>query len=267
MIQELFRIGTFAISPFGVTLVLAFVAAYFQLRWAMARLEAGDQEDASALVFWGGLGGIGGAKIYYAILNGDWRLLFERWGLVWYGGFILGVTAVYLTIRIRRLPLWPVLDASALGLALGYAVGRLGCFLVGDDYGVPTDLPWGVKFPVGLPPTTAGELRRNFDLVIPDGIADDTLLAVHPTQIYETLAALAIWGFGLWLLKRSRVRGTMALQVFALLATERFLVEFLRAKDDRFFDPLTLAQAISLTVLVASLALWRWRRRAVPAEQ
>jgi phosphatidylglycerol:prolipoprotein diacylglycerol transferase len=266
MIQELFRIGTFAISPFGVTLVLAFVAAYFQLRWGMKRLDAGDQEDASALILWAGLGGIGGAKIYYAILNGDWRLLFERWGLVWYGGFVLGVVAVYVTLRVRRLAVWPVLDASSLGLALGYAVGRLGCFLVGDDYGVPTELPWGVKFPVGLPPTTAGELRRNFDLTIPEWIADDTLLAVHPTQIYETLAALAIWGLGMWLLKRSRVRGTTALLVFALLAVERFLVEILRAKDDRFFGSLTLAQAISLAVIVTALGLWWWRRRALPAE-
>jgi phosphatidylglycerol:prolipoprotein diacylglycerol transferase len=268
MIRELFHIGSFSISPFGVTLVLAFVAAYLQLRWGMRRLGAGDEEDASALVLWAGIGGITGSKVYYAILNGDWRLLFDRSGLVWYGGFVLGLTAVVVTMVVRRLPAWTVLDASSLGLALGYAVGRLGCFLVGDDYGVPTSLPWGIKFKFGLPPTYAGDLRQSFGLAIPESIADDTLLAVHPTQIYETLAALAIWGLGLWLLKHRRFPGATALLVFALLATERFLVEFLRAKDDRFFDPLTLAQAISIAVFVVSLSLWWWRRRrAVPPGQ
>ena len=147
MIRELFHIGSFSVSPFGVMLVLAFLASYLQLRWGMKRLGIGDEEDASALVFAAGLGGIVGAKVYYAILFKDWHLLFDRSGLVWYGGFILGAIGVLWTMRRRRLPGWPMADVAAPALALGYGIGRIGCFLVGDDYGRPTDLPWGSPFP------------------------------------------------------------------------------------------------------------------------
>jgi len=260
MIREIFHIGSFSISPFGVMLVLSFLASYFQLRWGMKRLGIGDEEDASAIVFAAGLGGILGAKIYYAILNMDWRLLFDRSGLVWYGGFVLGGAGVVWMMYRRRLPAWPMLDAAAPALAMGYAVGRIGCFLVGDDYGRPTDLPWGVAFPVGLPETTAGNLREIFNVSVPASVPDDALLRVHPTQLYETAIALAIWGFAIWLFKRHWQPGAVALTVFALLAAERFLIEFLRAKDDRFFGGFTLAQVISMTVLLAVLGT-AWMRR------
>jgi phosphatidylglycerol:prolipoprotein diacylglycerol transferase len=263
MIQELFRIGSFAISPFGVMLVLAFVASYFQLLWGMRRLGLGDDEDASAVIFASGVGGIVGAKIYYAILNRDVSLLWDRSGLVWYGGFILGTLAVLFTMYKRGLFRWGMADVTALGLALGYAVGRLGCFLVGDDYGRPTDLPWGVAFPVGLPPTTAGALRSMFGVDVPASIPDDRLLRVHPTQLYETFSCLVIWGIGMWLLRRQaredRPPGLVALVVLGLLAVERFLVEILRAKDDRFFGPFTLAQVISVAV-VAVILIVAWVR-------
>jgi phosphatidylglycerol:prolipoprotein diacylglycerol transferase len=264
MIQELFHIGSFSISPFGVMLVFAFLGGFFQLRWGMRKLGIGDEEDASALIFAAGVGGIVGAKVYYAILNRDWHLLFDRSGLVWYGGFLLGTAAVLFTINRRRLPVWPLADAVAPALALGYAIGRIGCFLVGDDYGRPTDLPWGMAFPVGLPPTTAGELRQMFGLSISPGVPDNQLLRVHPTQLYETLTCLVIWGIGLWLFRRRLRPGQTALIVLALLAVERFLVEILRAKDDRFFGGFTLAQMISLGVfaLVTTLAVMRSRQPA-----
>ena len=269
MIQELFRIGPIGISPFGVMLVVAFLAAYFQLEKGMRMLGVGDADAASSILLAGGLGGIVGSKIYYAILHGDWRLLFERYGLVWYGGFLLGAAAVIWVMRRHRLPVWSTLDAATPALALGYALGRVGCFLVGDDYGRPTDLPWGVAFENGLPPTTAFHLRREFDLDLPAEMTGATLLRVHPTQLYETAAALAIWGVGLWLLARSaragaaRRPGSVAIPLFALLAAERFLVELVRVKDDRFLGPFTIAQAISLAVL-ASLPLLARSRPAEP---
>jgi phosphatidylglycerol---prolipoprotein diacylglyceryl transferase len=264
MIQELFHIGSFSISPFGVTLVLAFVCGYLQLRWGMRRQGIGDEEDASAIVFAGGLGGIVGAKIYYAILYHDWRLLLDRSGLVWYGGFLLGGAALFWTMRRRRLPPYQTVDAVAPALALGYAIGRIGCFLVGDDYGRPTSLPWGVAFPVGLPATTAGTLRDTFGYHISASVPDSALVKVHPTQLYETALGLLIWWVGVSLLRRGAPPGRTATIVVALLAVERFAVEFLRAKDDRFFGGMTLAQVISLGVLAAALALL-WSRRRVPA--
>lgn len=266
MIRELFHIGPLPISPFGVTLVAAFVAAYLQLRWGMKRQGIGDEEDASAILFWAGVGAIVGGKVYYAILHRDWRLLFTRYGLVFYGGFLLGSALVIWTVRRRGLPTWPTLDAAALAVAPGYAIGRLGCLLVGDDYGVPTDLPWGVVFRVGLPPTTAGNLRSEFGIEVPASIPDGDWVAVHPTQLYETGLALAIWAVGVALLRRRVRPGTTLSVVVALLAAERFAIEFLRAKDDRFFGAFTLAQVVALAVFTAAVAVW-WarRRRLAPA--
>ena len=260
MIREVFHIGSFSISPFGVMLVLAFLASYLQLRWGMKRLGIGDEEDASAIVFAAGLGGILGAKIYYAILNRDWHLLFDRSGLVWYGGFILGLAGVLWMMRRRHLPAWPMLDVIAPALALGYGIGRIGCLLVGDDYGRPTNLPWGVAFPVGLPETTAGNLRQIFHVAVPASVPDEALVRVHPTQLYETILALAIWGFALWLFRSRRQPGAIALTILALLSAERFLIEFLRAKDDRFFGNFTLAQVISVAVLLTVVGIAGYRR-------
>ena len=265
MIRELFHIGPLSISPFGVMLMLAFLAAYAQLAWGLKRLGAGDADDASSLMLWGGLAGIVGAKVYYAMLYQDARLLLDRSGLVWYGGFIAGAAAVLYAMRKRRLPAWPTADAAALGLALGYGIGRLGCFLVGDDYGAPTGKPWGVAFRDGLPPTTPAVLRSEYGVEVPpELITPDGFVTVHPTQVYETLAALAIWGIGLMVLRRRPQQGTVALLVLALLAVERFGVELLRVKDDRFFGPLTLAQVISVALLLVIAAVALRRRGAAP---
>ncbi len=262
MIEELFSIGSFSISPFGVMLVASLFAAYWQLHRAMRHYGIGGEEDASSLVFAVGLCGILGGKVYYAILNGDWRLIFDRAGIVWYGAFLAGFVALLVTVRRKELPLARTFDATAPGLSLGYCVGRVGCFLVGDDYGMPTDLPWGTVFKVGLPRTTADNLRAVFGVETPPELVDaEGWVAVHPTQLYESAAALAIWGVVLWLMRRNVKPGNLFLTAVSLLAVERFAVEFLRVKDDRFFGDYTLAQAISLAVLAAALvAVWRNRK-------
>lgn len=244
MISELFRIGPLSVSPFGVMLVAALFAASLQLRWGLRQVGSSASraaDDAAALLLAGAVGGIVGGKAYYALLYGDWHLLYSRAGLVWYGGFLVGAAAVLLVMRRRRMPLWPSADATAPALALGYGVGRIGCLLVGDDYGVPTNLPWGMTFPEGPIPA---------------------LVAVHPTQLYETVAALLIFWFGRSLLARGTATGGVALPVIGLLSLERFLVEFLRAKDDRFFGVLTLAQLIAIAILLVVVSLWLHRRRA-----
>jgi len=261
VIREVFHIGSFSVSPFGVMLALAFLFAYFQLRWGMQKLGTGDEDDASLLIIAGGVGGIVGAKVYFAILYHDWRLLLDRAGLVWYGGFVVGALGILWVIRSRKLSVWGVMDAAGPALALGYAVGRIGCFLVGDDYGLPTDSVLGVKFPVGPSPSTAEVLRSQFGVHLPASIPDNALLAVHPTQLYETAMALAIWGFGLWLVRREPREGTIACSMLALLAVERFLVEFLRAKDDRLLGMFTLAQGLSVLLLVLVGGLWLIVRR------
>lgn len=261
MIRELFSIGPLSISPFGVLLALAFLAAYWQLQSGLRRLSIGGPEDASEILIWAGVGGVLGAKIYYAALYRDWSLLITRSGLVWYGGLILGTIAVALAIRRRGLPMAATIDAAAVATVLGYGVGRIGCFLVGDDYGRVTDVPWAVEFPVGLPPTTAGVLRSVFGMDIPAEIPAEQVMAVHPTQLYETIAAIVIWRIGVKLLAMRPAPGSVATIVLGLLAAERFAVEFLRAKDDRFVGTFTLAQIISLLAIVLLAGIWATRRR------
>jgi phosphatidylglycerol:prolipoprotein diacylglycerol transferase len=262
MIPELFHLGSISISPFGPAMVVAFFVAWAQLRWGLARYDLLNEEDASALLLAAGVGGILGAKVYYALLYGDWHLLFDRSGLVWYGGLIGGTLGVLWTGYRRKLPLLPVVDAGAPAVAAGYAIGRIGCFLVGDDYGTATRLPWGVEFPYGLPyPTTAGNMRA-FGGDIDPATAANELVAVHPTQLYETLAAAVVLLVCRHLLRKGVAPGTTAIVGFAMLAGERFLVEFVRAKDDRFFGPLSLAQVLSLGIVIGLVLLWiRFRGR------
>lgn len=132
---------------------------------------------------------------------------------------------------------------------------------MGDDYGKPTDHWIGVAFPNGSPPTTAGALRENFYVDIPASVPDSTLLAVYPTQLFETSMALLIFLY-LWS-RRDRPHQTGWLfGIWMILAgVERFAIEFLRAKDDRFFGPLTTAQLISLALM--GLGLYVVLRRRV----
>jgi phosphatidylglycerol:prolipoprotein diacylglycerol transferase len=154
----------------------------------------------------------------------------------------------------------------APALAAAYALGRIGCFIVNDDYGHPTDLPWGVRFPQGLPPTTAQNLQQQFGIAPAPGTDPAAVLAVHPTQLYEVglmLAAFAV----LWRLRKGpRPIGWLFGLYLVFAGAERFLIEFVRAKDDRFFGPLTLAQMVSLALLAIGLATCaRLRQGAEPS--
>jgi len=254
MYPDLLTLGPFTLPSFGLLVGLGFLLAGRQLGWNLRFLKIGTPEDAEAIVLASLVAGMVGARLYYALLHSSWSALIGRAGFGWYGGFLAASLAVLLVCRVRRLPVVSISDAVAPSLALGYAVGRLGCFMVGDDYGVPTSMPWAVAFPEGAPPSTAANLRA-FGVDVPAAVAPSEVLAVHPTQLYETGAALIIWCFGMWLLRRRVAGGAVATTVFALLAAERVLVELLRAKDDRFVGGLTLAQIISVAILIALVGM------------
>lgn len=255
-----FHVGSFEITGYGVMMMLAFVVGGWIIdresrRLGFASDYAGDMIMAAVV------GGIVGAKLWYVALHGPGSL-FERGGLVYYGGFVGGTLAVIANGWRRRVPVQWTGHLVAPALAAAYAIGRVGCFLVGDDYGRPTSLPWAVAFPEGLPKTTALSMQLEFNLAVPAGVAPDTLLAVHPTQLYEVLAMFA--AFVLLWRWRTREKGTgWLLGVYLVLAgLERFLVEFLRAKDDRFLGPLTLAQAVSLALMaVGTFLILQWGPR------
>lgn len=258
MWPTLLKIGNFEITTFGLMMFLAFITA----GWVLARQfrRHGFNEDvASSMVVAAALGGIIGAKVYYAILFRDWHLLFDRAGLVWYGGLIGGFLACWWVVRRNRLPFLTVADAAAPALSIGYALGRIGCFLVGDDYGGPTNAWYGIAFPQGAPPTTAYELRR-FGANVDPSIPGDTVLKVHPTQLYETSMALIMFAILMSLNKRPHRRGLAWGLFLIMLGIERFLVEIVRAKDDRFLGPFTVAQLISVILIIAG-TIWSLRAK------
>jgi len=144
-------------------------------------------------------------------------------------------------------------DVIAPALALAYAVGRMGCFLVGDDWGRPTDSWVGIAFPRGTPATRV-DVIENLGISVDPALVEKygQIVPVHPTQLYEVALSTLIFLF-LWKIKGTRPAGWLFMLWLSLAGFERFLVEFLRAKDDRFFGVLTLAQLISLAIVATGI--------------
>jgi phosphatidylglycerol:prolipoprotein diacylglycerol transferase len=275
MYPNLFRLpdwvpllGGEPVTSFGVMMLLAFLVAGYVTRLGMERIGE-DPEQAWDLVFMAVIGGIVGAKLYYVFLN--WprfmeeglSFLFTRGGLVWYGGFLLATALVVWEIRRKGLPLAKMADVVAPALAIAYAVGRVGCFLVGDDWGRPTGSWVGVRFPQGAPPTRVDIIERQFGIEVdPELVARyGEIVPVHPTQLYEVGMSTLIF-FVLWRLRFHENRPGWLFSLWLVLAGfERFIVEFFRAKDDRFFGVITVAQIISLAIAaVGFVGLQRTRR-------
>ena len=252
-------LGGEPVTSFGVMLFLAFLAAGYVLRARMS--DAGVNPDrAWDLVFAAVIGGIVGAKLYYVFLNfprliDNPRFLFARGGLVWYGGFLGGAVAVLYQMRRLGLPVRRTLDLTAPSMAVAYAVGRFGCFLVGDDYGRPTASWVGIRFPEGAPPSTVDNLAR-FGIEVDPALVErfGQVVPVHPTQLYEIAMALVIFAI-VWRPRLNRrPPGWLFALWLALASAARFLVEFVRAKDDRFLGGLTIAQVISIGLIAAAVA-------------
>ena len=260
MYPTLIKIGSFEITTFGLMMFLAFVVAGWILARQFRRYGLSD-DAASSMVMAAAIGGIVGAKIYYAILFHDWHLLFTRAGLVWYGGLIGGAIGCMLYLRVQRIDFLAAADAAAPALAIGYCLGRIGCFLVGDDYGRPTNSWVGIAFPKGSPPTTAEELR-NFGVNVDPSLPPDTVLRVHPTQLYESAAALVMFLILMRAGRSPHAKGRILGLFLILMGIERFLVEIVRAKDDRFLGPFTIAQLISVILLIVGTALMMRRSAA-----
>ncbi|MEA2417682.1 MAG: phosphatidylglycerol---prolipoprotein diacylglyceryl transferase [Thermoanaerobaculia bacterium] len=260
MYPTLIKLGSFEITTFGLMMFAAFIVGGWVLTRQFRRYGLSD-DAASSIVMAAAVGGIAGAKIYYAILFRDWHLLLDRAGLVWYGGLIGGVLCCSAYLLIKKIDFLTVADAAAPALAIGYALGRIGCFLVGDDYGRPTDSWVGIAFPKGSPPTTAESLRQ-FGVHIDPSIPPDQLLRVHPTQLYESASAFVMFAILMYAAKRPHARGRIFGLFLVLMGIERFLVEIVRAKDDRFFGPFTVAQLISVIIFVVGLLLILNRRDA-----
>jgi phosphatidylglycerol---prolipoprotein diacylglyceryl transferase len=259
-----FHIGPLEITGYGIMMMVAFLMGGWLIALELRRRQLAE-DYAADLVAAAVVGGIIGAKLWYVALTRDPGALFSRGGLVWYGGFIGGTAAVVLNGWRLRVPLRWTMQLVAPALAAAYALGRVGCFLVNDDYGRPSNLPWAVKFPHGLPPSTAGNMEHLFGVAVPPGIDPATVLAVHPTQLYETGIMLVVFAI-LWRLRLGlRPVGWLFGLYLVLAGAERFVIEILRAKDDRFLGAFTLAQLTSvILILIGSGLMASWRSGTSP---
>jgi len=234
------HIGRFSIGTFGILLWLAAVAACWILHRNFRRW--GIDADAISIVAVVTVAGVIGSKLWHvleaphALIAHPMDLLFDRAGFAWYGGLVVGILTLLWQARVYKLGSLQMLDLASPAAAIGYGVGRLGCLVSGDgDYGIPTKLPWGMSFPHGLVPTDQ---------------------RVHPTPIYELLAALLI----LWILwrqgapERPKPIGQITGEYLILTGAARFLVEFIRI-NPRILWGMTNAQLASLGAIVFGLGL------------
>ena len=265
MYPILFQFGSFTISSFGVMMVIAFLLGNYLLRKDVVA-EGYDPIIAEDITFRAAIGGILGAKLYYLIeniptgqaadningliniiagiftLNGE-RIAFGIQnfgaGLVFMGGLVGGIGAVSWYIYRKNLNWFKIADLSAPFLVLGHGIGRIGCFLVGDDYGVPSNLPWACAFPEGLPPTN---------------------IPVHPTQLYEMSAYFIIFFYLRYRKRNQSFPGEIIFEYLFLGGFARFMVEFIRTNTKYAFD-LSGAQYLSILMMViGAFQLWKMRK-------
>jgi phosphatidylglycerol---prolipoprotein diacylglyceryl transferase len=257
------HLGPLTIPTFGLMVACAMLSAYFLLRADLARRGIAGKKsgEAETLIAAPCLAGFVGAKLYHLLespaefLADPIHLLLSPYGFAWFGGLLAGfATFAFVAWRLvkrsnangQSLSVLTIFDAGSPAAALGYGVGRIGCFLSGDgDYGIPTSLPWGMSFPNGLVPTTQ---------------------RVHPTPIYELIVACGI-AWWLWRMGSpavgSRPQGKPG-QVFAayliFTGAARFLVEFIRI-NPRSFLGMSNAQTAAAVSMIAGGILWMWARR------
>ncbi|HEX6645177.1 MAG TPA: prolipoprotein diacylglyceryl transferase [Gemmatimonadales bacterium] len=258
------HLGPLEVTGYGIMMMVGFLMGGWLIGQELRRLGLREEYSADIVVA-AVVGGVIGAKLWYVALTQDMGALFSRGGMVWYGGFIGGAAAVALNGWRLRVPIRWTMHLAAPALAAAYALGRVGCFLVNDDYGGPTSLPWGIKFPQGYPASTAANLR-GFGVAVPEGIDPNTVLAVHPTQLYETAIMLVAFSF-LWKWRRlPRPAGWLFGAYLVWAGCERFLIEIFRAKDDRFLGPFTIAQLTSVILVVIGVVLIaKWKDGAAVA--
>ena len=255
-------LGPLQLTGFGIAILMCFVVGQAVAQYELRR-RGHDAEPVNDMVFAAVIAGLLGAKLYYVVVLGNWNAIFDRGGFVYWGGYILGSLAVLAVVVKKRFGIRRMMDVGGPASAAAYAVGRTGCWAIGDDYGRPWRGALAVAFPQGAPPSTAGVMAREFGIPLPPGAGPTTVLSVYPTQLFEVAMGLVMFGI-IWRLRDHKHAEGWLFGVYALLAgIERFIVEFYRAKDDRLVAGLTYAQLIALAFVALGLVwlavFWRVR--------
>jgi phosphatidylglycerol---prolipoprotein diacylglyceryl transferase len=236
------HLGPLTLPTFGLMVATGLFVASYVLQADFRR--RGIRADAFLIIGIAGLAGIVGARLYHVLESpaeffaDPWPLLASRFGFAWFGGFLGGFLALLILARREKIPVLTFLDACSPAACVGYAIGRIGCFLSGDgDYGIPTSLPWGMSFPNGVVPTTE---------------------RVHPTPLYEFLAwmliAYVLWRLGARFLRQNRQPGGVFCAYLILTGVARFLVEIIRL-NPRSFLGMSNAQTASVACVLLGLLL------------
>ncbi len=250
MYPVLFKIGPFAVNSLGLLWALAALCVGWVARSGLKRYRL-DPEFASLMVFAAAAGGLVGARLLFILEEWDqftrtpWDFILSGAGFTWYGGMIGGALAVTWVAWRKGIPwLWAA-DISAPALALGYGIGRIGCFLAGDaTWGKVTNLPWATAFPNAI-----------FGWVDPlTGVPYPPGIRVHPTQIYESIQSLIVFGI-LWSLrKKGCPHGTIFWLYLILAGSMRFIVEFWRVNR---LVGLGMTEYQWISIVLVALGLWQ----------
>jgi phosphatidylglycerol:prolipoprotein diacylglycerol transferase len=252
------HIGSFNLPTFGLMLWFAAVAGAIVVDRGFRR--AGITADAVGMVAVAVVAGIVGAKLWHVLDSPaefreiGWGVLWDNAGFAWYGGLVFGISALVLQGIRAKIGGLRMLDLAAPAAAIGYGIGRIGCFLSGDGcYGIEikpvhilsfTFHPWGMSFPHGLQPVW---------------------VPVYPTPLYELAAGLLIGGFLWWRGGKAHATGAILGQYLALTGIARFLVEFIR-RNPKILWGLSNAQLASAGAVVVGVALTWWAATRPAAE-
>lgn len=248
MFPKLISIGSFFLPTYGVLVAIAFLTAIY-LTGRLARRAGLESEKVTNLAVYCAIAGMVGAKLFMFLF--DWKAyasnpsdIFSFSTLqaagVYQGGLLLAVLTAVLYMRREHLPGLVTTDVFAPGIAIGHAIGRLGCFAAGCCWGKECHLPWAVTF-------TNPDAHQLTDVPLN--------LPLHPTQLYESMSEVAIFFFLWWYIHREHRAGTVIGWYMVLYSSVRFLVEFVRNHEQSLVAGLSLTQWISLGTLLAGLFL------------
>lgn len=259
------HLGPITLGTYGLLVATGLLCAFFVMRADFARRKV--LADAEAIIGITGLSGLVGARLYHLLetpsvfFADPWPLLFSTMGFAWFGSVIAGFIALLILARKFRISPLLMLDVASPAAAIGYGIGRIGCLISGDgDYGIPTNLPWGMSFPNGIVPTTGTD-----GVCLQTGWPENC--RVQPTPIYEFLIGLLLfwilWQLGARALKTKMPNGIVFAAYLVLSGIARFLIEFIRINPRSFFG-MTNAQTASLGMIIGGAALYFAVRKTLP---
>ncbi len=273
-----FRIGNWPIHWYGVMMAIAFLAGI--INWTLlGKKEGKDSTYCTDLAFWVMVAGIIGSRIAYVAANWEEQFaenpleIFMIWhgGLIFYGGVIGAILTIILLSWLKQKNTLSLFDFVITSIPLGHFFGRLGCFLNGCCYGKPYDGLLSVRYPYysAVYKDFYGKAAWNEHYAIwqswkgtpqYDSYAAEHFFSVHPIQLYESLANLAMYIMLLWAFKHRKGNGSVFALYLIMYPVFRFAAEYFRGDPRKVLGPLTLAQCLSLLLMAIGFAIWSWSR-------